>query len=75
MTQIAVITPVAQGSPRIAFANKYGRYKDLCAALNISRTTLWRWIEQPGFPKPLKKGNTVLFDIEAVEAWLEGGGI
>lgn len=49
------------------FATKYGRYKDICEALGVSRTTLWRWAKEPDFPKPIKRGNTILFDIDAVE--------
>lgn len=73
MTQNATTTPAQQRGPLSIFSSKYGRYKDLCAALGVSRTTLWRWSRKPDFPKPIKRGNTVLFDIDAVEAWLEGG--
>ena len=52
------------------FATKYGRYKDICEALGVSRTSLWRWAKEPDFPKPIKRGNTILFDIDAVEKWL-----
>lgn len=73
MAQVTTVTPIQQTSTLKTFKSKYGRYKDLTAALDVSRTTIWRWIDQPGFPKPVKRGNTVLFDIAAVEAWLEGG--
>lgn len=74
MTQIAnKIIPSLQGTSAKLFSTKYGRYKDVCVALCISRTTLWRWIQLPGFPKPFKRGNTVLFDLEAVEVWLMEG--
>lgn len=73
MTQTAISAPVAPHNPPRTFATKYGRYKDLCQDLGITRTTLWRWIDEPGFPKPIKRGNTVLFDVAAVEAWLTGG--
>ena len=74
MTQIAnEIIPRLQGSPAKLFTTKYGRYKDVCAALSISRTTLWRWGQISGFPKPIKRANTVLFDLEAIEAWLAEG--
>jgi len=75
MTQNATVTPIQHSSTLKAFKSKYGRYKDLCDALGIGRTTLWRWSNQPGFPKPIKRGNTVLFDIAAVEAWLEGASV
>ena len=59
-------------TPRTPFATRYGRYSDLILALQVSRVTIWRWTQEPDFPKPIKRGNTVLFDIEAVEAWLNG---
>lgn len=76
MTKNATATPTPSHGPHgplSSFCTKYGRYKDLCAALGVSRTTLWRWIDEPGFPKPIKRGNTVLFDVAAVDAWLAGG--
>lgn len=73
MTQNAISNTPTQEPTARTFQTRYGRYKDLCDALGIVRSTLWRWSEQPGFPKPIKRGNTVLFDIAAVEAWLEGG--
>ena len=38
---------------------------------SISRATLWRWIEQRGFPRPVVIGHVRLFDVEAVERWIE----
>lgn len=76
MTQNATDTTSLRHGPHgplSIFCTKYGRYKDLCGALGISRMTLWRWSNEPDFPKPIKRGNTVLFDIAAVQAWLEGG--
>ena len=53
---------------------KYGRYSDLVEALQVTRQTIHRWsVKDPTFPQPLKRGNTVLFDMAAVEAWLNGG--
>ena len=75
MTQNVTAAPIQHPSTLKTFKSKYGRYKDLCEALAISRTTLWRWIDEPGFPRPVKRGNTVLFDVAAVEAWLEGANV
>ncbi|WP_420094965.1 helix-turn-helix transcriptional regulator [Denitrificimonas caeni] len=60
-----------------AFSNrKFGRYSDLVEALQVSRQTIYRWVKlDPTFPQPLKRGNTVLFDMAAVEAWLNGEGV
>lgn len=73
MNKNAISNTPPQKSTVRTFQTKFGRYKDLCDALGIGRTTLWRWSNQPGFPKPVKRGNTVLFDIAAVEAWLAEG--
>lgn len=60
-----------------AFSNKkFGRYSDLVEALQVTRQTIHRWsAKDPTFPKPIKRGNTVLFDMAAVEAWLNGEGV
>lgn len=36
----------------------------------VSRTTLWRWIEQGKFPRPLKIGGTNLWRNAEVRSWL-----
>ncbi len=60
-----------------AFSNKkFGRYSDLVEALQVTRQTIHRWsVNDPTFPKPIKRGNTVLFNMSAVEAWLNGEGV
>ena len=37
----------------------------------ISRTTWWRWRQDPRFPAPAVIGQVQLFDVEAVERWLD----
>ncbi|HZJ92955.1 MAG TPA: helix-turn-helix domain-containing protein [Thiopseudomonas sp.] len=55
---------------------KYGRYSDLVEALQVSRQTVYRWVRNDStFPQPIKRGNTVLFDMAAVDAWLNGEGV
>ena len=51
---------------------KFGRYSDLTEALAVTRQTVHRWSKCPTFPQPIKRGNTVLFDMAKVEAWLSG---
>ena len=70
MTQATEAT--SQQFPRHAFASKYVRYSDLVEALNGSRVTIYRWTLLPDFPAPIKRGNTVLFNAELVDAWLNG---
>jgi len=38
----------------------------------ISTMTLWRWEQEKCFPKPLRRGRVVLYDILAIEEWLVG---
>ncbi len=51
------------------------RTKDLILALQVSRTTLWRWSKLDGFPTPIKRGAIVLWDAKAIELWLEAGEV
>lgn len=70
-----VHTPQVPAAPAFS-ANKYGRYSDLALALQVSRQTIYRWVKlDPTFPQPIKRGNTVLFDMAKVEAWLNGEGV
>ncbi len=40
----------------------------------ISEMTLYRWRHSDGFPKPVKRGRVVLYDIAAIDRWLSGEG-
>lgn len=48
------------------------RPKQTAEHFQISLMTLYRWSKQPGFPGPLKRGQIVLHDIAAIEAWMDG---
>lgn len=37
----------------------------------ISRSTLYRWREQDGFPQPLTRGRVILYDAEAIKEWMK----
>lgn len=41
----------------------------------VTTMTLYRWRDLDGFPQPFKRGRVVLYDIEAIEAWLAGEGV
>lgn len=43
---------------------------DVARRLNISRTSLWRWRQQPDFPAPAAVGHMRLYDVGALEEWL-----
>ena len=51
------------------------RPKATAAHFKISVMTLWRWRQDPAFPQPLQRGQVVLYDIAAIEAWLNGEGV
>lgn len=55
------ITPTAKTRP-----------KHTAAHFGISIMTLWRWRQDPAFPQPLQRGQIVLYDIAAIESWLNG---
>lgn len=70
-----VNTPQAPVAPAFS-AKKYGRYSDLVEALQVSRQTVYRWVKNDStFPKPIKRGNTVLFNMAEVDAWLNVEGV
>lgn len=48
------------------------RPKQTAEYFQVSNMTLHRWSKQPGFPKPIKRGQIVLYDNAAIEAWLNG---
>lgn len=48
-----------------------GRYKDMCAEHKVSRNTVYRWTKDPTFPAPRKRGQVVMFDMDAVAEWLD----
>ncbi|HAG12056.1 MAG TPA: DNA-binding protein [Desulfotomaculum sp.] len=48
---------------------EYLTQKELCKLLKISPTTVWRWRNE-GMPF-LKHGNSVRFDQNKVQQWLE----
>ena len=51
------------------------RPKNTAAYFGISIMTLWRWRQDPTFPQPLQRGQVVLYDIAAIEEWLEAGEV
>lgn len=48
------------------------RARDLVEQLHISESTLWRWVREGKFPKPVKLGEAVTaWRARDVEAWLD----
>lgn len=60
------MTTLAKTAAPIAKA----RTKAVLDYFDISAMTLWRWQKQDNFPKPLRRGQIILFDIAAIEQWL-----
>jgi excisionase family DNA binding protein len=44
--------------------------KQTAARLNISQSTLRRWIKQPTFPKPFQYGSVVRWPVTAIDAFV-----
>lgn len=42
--------------------------------LGISKSTLWRWIQQSRFPMPLKLGTISVWRMSEVQAWMNSQG-
>lgn len=51
----------------------YARAKQTAVHFSISTSSLWSWAKHRiGFPKPMRAGlRTTLFDINAIEAFLQ----
>jgi prophage regulatory protein len=50
---------------------KYIRAQELATILAVHRTTLWRWVRDGHFPRPVRLGpNTVAWDSIQVDVWL-----
>lgn len=44
--------------------------KQLSIQLNVSRQTIWRWVREGNFPKPVKLGeNCTRWTMADVQAW------
>lgn len=54
----------------VAFMPVYLNVKDICEMLQISRSTIYYQIENGGFPKPLKFGNTARWQYADVMQWI-----
>lgn len=48
------------------------RPKQAAEHFQVTTMTLYRWSKQPGFPRPLKRGQVVLYNVAAIEVWLAG---
>ena len=61
-------------TPTAFHHKKYGQLKDAAKALGVNKKTIYDWMERyPDFPKPIKRGRTVFFDMSELENWLLAG--
>ena len=52
--------------------NAYLKSEEVCAKLNIHRATFNRWrADNPSFPKPIKFGRIVRWDMSEIIEWLK----
>jgi len=55
----------------IEFDSPYQRRQQVEKLIQVSRPTLYRWIKQGKFPKPIRLGaNMVRWKASDIEAWL-----
>ena len=60
----------------MSLSNKDIKIGEIAKILNVSRTTIYRWMEEGSFPKPVhfgdaKKNSTIRWIQEEVEEWLK----
>ncbi len=48
------------------------READVLQLIPVSRSTLWRWVQQNRFPRPMKLGNGITaWKSEEIHAWID----
>ena len=45
--------------------------EDLCAYLQVSRTSIWRWVKSGDLPHPFKLGSQVRWSRKAILEWVD----
>jgi prophage regulatory protein len=51
---------------------KFYRLSQLKQQLSVSRSSIWAWVKEGSFPKPIKLGkNCTAWNAEDVHAWVE----
>lgn len=53
--------------------NVLHRTQEAADFFQVSKMTLHRWRKEKDFPHPLKRGGVVLYNIQAIQNWLEMG--
>ena len=51
---------------------QFYRISQLQSKLDVSRSSIWSWVKQGSFPKPIKLGkNCTAWNADDVHAWVE----
>ncbi|MFU2060105.1 helix-turn-helix transcriptional regulator, partial [Avibacterium volantium] len=50
--------------------SRYANAKEVCALLGISKTAIHKYSKSGTFPKPIKIGNCLRWNMESVRAWI-----
>lgn len=59
----------------MAHLNRLIRCKELCELFSVSRSTIWRWVQNGRLPKPLRLGpNVVGWPEDVIERLLSAPG-
>ncbi len=54
---------------------KFLRLEEVAKLFGVHRTTIWRWVQTKGFPKPYRPSKKVaLFSSDEIMAYLESVG-
>jgi prophage regulatory protein len=51
-------------------AEGFARLPQVLNVVPVKRSTLWLWVKNGQFPRPVKLGGTTAWPVEAVRAWI-----
>ena len=52
--------------------NKYIRLQDVMRKTGIAKSTIWLWVKEDKFPKPIKLSSRItVWDESEIENWIE----
>ncbi len=65
-TNKEVLMEVEQGVPKIAYS-----LPELMEMFQVSRASIYRWVNDGKFPKPVKMGELSFWPVSEVQSWWE----
>ncbi len=48
----------------------FARLPQVLSVVPVKRSTLWGWVKDGKFPRPVKLGGTTAWPVEAVRSWI-----